>query len=83
MVPRPFCVGQRVRLKAGIRTDAQDLLYAGMLATIQELKPDVDGTLYLAVTVDNDPAAELHDWYGRYHHYRADEVERVDPDPVA
>jgi hypothetical protein len=68
--------GDRVRLRPGSRrTDAQDLLYAGRVATVREVKEDVDGRVWLAVTVDDDPAAELHDWYGRYHHYAEDEVE--------
>jgi hypothetical protein len=57
------------------RTDAQDLLYAGRVATVAEVKRDVDGSVFVAVTIDDDPAAELHDWYGRYHHFRLDEVE--------
>jgi hypothetical protein len=80
MVPRDaarFPPGCRVRLRPGPHTDAQDLLYAGMLATVVEQRFDVDGRVYLAVTVDDDPAAELHHWYGRYHHYRTDEVELV------
>ncbi len=84
MVPRPpqFTPGCRVRLNPpSRRTDAQDVLYAGMLATVAEVRHDVDGSVFLAVTIDDDPAAELHDWYGRYHHYRTDEVELVDPAP--
>jgi hypothetical protein len=68
--------GARVRLCPGIRrTDAQDLLFAGRTATIRAVRRDVDDQRWLAVTVDDDPAAELHDWYGRYHYYREDEVE--------
>lgn len=36
---------------------------------------DVDGTRFLAVTVDDDPGAELHQWYGRLRHFRPEEVE--------
>jgi len=69
-------VGTKLRLRRPVRrTDAQDLLYAGHIATVVEVKHDVDGTIFYAVTIDDDPAAELHDWYGRYHYYRADEVE--------
>lgn len=79
MVPHgtaPLAPGRKVRLRAPARgTDAQDLLYAGHVATIAELRHDVDGTVFLCVTIDDDPAAELHDWYGRYHYYRPDEVE--------
>jgi hypothetical protein len=76
MIPRRITVGAKVRLLPPTRrTDAQDLLYAGHVATVVEVKEDVDGTIFYAVTIDDDPASELHDWYGRYHYYRADEVE--------
>ena len=76
MVPSPPRAGAKVRLRAPTRTtDAQDLLYAGRIATVAEIKRDVDGSVFLAVTIDDDPAAELHGWYGRYHHYRLDEVD--------
>jgi hypothetical protein len=76
--------GDRVRLRPGVRrTDAQDLLYAGRVATVREVKRDVDGRACLAVTVDDDPAAELHDWVGRYHHYFPDEVEPLAPAAAA
>jgi hypothetical protein len=69
-------VGSKVVLRTPTRrTDAQDLLYAGHTATVVDIKQDVDGTVFFAVTIDDDPAAELHDWYGRYHYYRSDEVE--------
>lgn len=87
MVPRAVAKpavgpGMRVRLRPGPHTDAQDLLYAGMTATVIDIKHDVDGRDYLAVTVDNDPAAELHHWYGRYHYYRLDEVELLAEDAL-
>jgi hypothetical protein len=69
--------GAKVVLRPHGRTDAQDALYAGMVATVQAVLQDVDGSARLAVTVDADPAAELHEWYGRYHYYRPDEVEPV------
>lgn len=71
-------IGTKVRLCASPRrTDAQDLLYVGHVATVAAIKHDVDGSTFLAVTIDDDPAAELHGWYGRYHYYRTDEVEPV------
>src|SRR5262249_3669865 len=79
--PAPrFACGQRVRLRprAGgsrYRTDAQDLLYEGRCATIEAILVDVEGKEYLAVTIDDDPAAELNRWYGRFHHYYPSEVE--------
>jgi hypothetical protein len=75
MVPR-IAIGAKVRLLAPkTRTDAQDFLYAGQIATVVEIRDDVDGTRFLGVTIDGDPAAELHQWYGRCHYYRHDEVE--------
>ena len=75
MVPR-VAVGSKVRLRMPTRhTDAQDLLYAGRIATVVELKQDIDGALFYAVSIDDDPATELHDWYGRYRYYRDDEVD--------
>jgi hypothetical protein len=76
MVPRSPAPGSKVRLLAPRRcVDAQDLLYAGQVATVAELREDVDGTVFLAVTVDDDPAAELQRSTGRYRYYRLDEVE--------
>lgn len=76
-VPR-FGPGVRVVLRPGRRrTDAQDLLYAGMTATIEKVMEDLDGQTCLAVTIDDDPASELHRWYGRFHYYYPDEVEPV------
>lgn len=71
-----LAVGQRVRLRPGARrSDAQDVLYAGQVATIRAVLRDVDGAPHLALTLDEDPGAELHHWYGRFHYYRPDEVE--------
>lgn len=81
--PAPaLCPGARVRLlPPRRRTDAQDALFAGCTATIEKIVQDVDGQHYLAVTIDDDPAAEFHRWYGRFHYYRPDEVELVSPAP--
>jgi hypothetical protein len=84
MVPRaetagPYGVGSQVRLRPGRwRTDAQDLLYAGEVATVEAIRHDVDGTTFVAVTIDGDPAADLHRARGLYHYYRLDEVEPLD-----
>jgi hypothetical protein len=80
MVPRTrvLPIGAKVRLRAPKRrTDAQDLLYAGHTATVAAIRHDIDGTVFLGVTIDYDPAAELHGWYGRFHFYRLDEVDAL------
>jgi hypothetical protein len=72
----PYPPGTRVRIRPGLRrTDAQDLLFVGRVATVEKVLVDIDGSLRLAITLDDDPAADLHRWYGRFHHYRLDEVE--------
>lgn len=67
--------GSQVRLRPGRRADAQDMFLDGRVATVREIKRGVDGRDCLAVTVDDDPAAELHLWHGRYHYFHVDEVE--------
>ncbi|MER7178625.1 hypothetical protein ABT404_03895 [Streptomyces hyaluromycini] len=80
--------GSPVRLcPRGRGADAQDMFLAGRTATVAAVFHDVDGSIHLAVTVDDDPAAELHGWYGRFHYFRPDEVEPLGgtdvPDPAA
>jgi hypothetical protein len=80
--------GSPVRLRPrGRGADAQDMFLAGRTATVAAVFHDVDGSVHLAVTVDDDPAAELHGWYGRFHYFRPDEVEPLGgtdvPDPAA
>jgi hypothetical protein len=68
--------GSRVRLhprRCG--TDAHDMFLAGRTGRVEEVLVDVDGSRFLAVTVDDDPGADLHRWYGRLRHFRPDEVE--------
>lgn len=67
--------GSAVRLcPRGKGADAQDMFLVGRNATVAAVFHDVDGSTRLAVTVDDDPAAELHGWYGRFHYFRPDEV---------
>ncbi|MGH3100785.1 MAG: hypothetical protein ACRDPU_07325, partial [Thermoleophilia bacterium] len=67
--------GSRVRLRPGQRADAQDMFLAGRLATVEAVFLDVDGSRHLAVTLDEDPAADLQRWHGRYLYFSPDEVE--------
>jgi hypothetical protein len=73
---RAPAVGTRVRLQPGARrTDAQDMFLAGRTATIAAVHHDVEGQLCVAVTIDDDPGAELHRQRGRFHYFHADEIE--------
>jgi hypothetical protein len=67
--------GSRVLLRPGQRADAQDMFLAGREATVEAVFLDVDGNRHLAVTLDEDPAADLQRWHGRYLYFSPDEVE--------
>jgi hypothetical protein len=67
--------GSRVRLRPGQRADAQDMFLAGRLATVEAVFLDVDGNRHLAVTLEEDPAADLQRWHGRFLYFSPDEVE--------
>jgi hydrogenase maturation protease len=55
------------------RADAHDLFLADRVATVVDVVHDVDDEVHVAVTVDDDPAAEL--WPGRYLYFAPDELE--------
>jgi hypothetical protein len=67
--------GSRVRLRPSRRADAQDLFFAGKTARVTSVHEDVEGNRHVGVVVEDDPAADLHDWYGRYLYFAPDEVE--------
>ncbi len=68
--------GTRLILRPGVRrADAYDLFLAGHTATVAAVLHDVDGHQHLAVTVDEDPGAELKTAHGRYLYFAPDEVE--------
>jgi hypothetical protein len=67
--------GSRVRLHPSRRADAQDLFLADRDARVTAVLSDVDGDVHVAVVLLDDPAADLHDWYGRYLYFAPDELE--------
>jgi hypothetical protein len=71
--------GRRVLLRPGARrADAQDMFLAGRIAEVQGVFIDVENRRYLAVTLEDDPAAEFHQWHGRYFYFSPDEVEPLE-----
>ena len=74
--------GSTVRLHPKRRADAWDIFLEGKTATVRAIHQDVENLMYVAVTVDDDPASDLHDWYGRSFFFYPDEVEPV-ASPVA
>jgi hypothetical protein len=68
--------GSRVILRPGARrADAQDMFLAGRAALVEAVLLDVDDTAYLAVTLTDDPAADLQSAHGRFLYFSPDEVE--------
>jgi hypothetical protein len=67
--------GSTVRLHPKRRADVWDAFLQDKLATVRAVHQDVENQMYVAVTVDDDPASELHDWYGRSLFFYPDEVE--------
>jgi hypothetical protein len=75
----PVSKGSRVRLRPGTRrADAQDLFLMSRTATVEAVFFDVEGNNHLAVTLEDDPAADLHQWHGRYLYFAPDEVEPLE-----
>lgn len=70
--------GSRVRLRPRRNADAQDIFVAGKTARVTSVHSDVEGNTHVAVVVDDDPAADLHDWYGRYLYFSPDEIEPLE-----
>lgn len=67
--------GSLVRVHPARRADAQDLFFAGQVARVTAVLGDVDGGVHVALVLVDDPAADLHDWYGRYFYFAPDELE--------
>ena len=71
----PVSKGSRVRLRPRRRgTDPQDRFLDGRTALVEAVLTDVDDACHLAVSLEDDPAAELNRWYGRYRYFSPDEV---------
>ncbi|MDH6696250.1 hypothetical protein P3T26_000698 [Streptomyces sp. MAA16] len=72
--------GSLVRVRPRRRADAQDLFFAGQVARVTAVLSDVDGGVHVALVLVDDPAADLHDWYGRYFYFTPDELEPLPGD---
>ncbi|MCN9242247.1 hypothetical protein NGF19_15850 [Streptomyces sp. RY43-2] len=78
---RTVAAGSRVRLDPGLRhTDAQDFFLCGRTAKVEAVLHDVDGTVHLAVTLDDDPGADIRREQGRFLYFQPDEVTLLEDD---
>jgi hypothetical protein len=72
----PVAKGSRVRLRPGVRrSDAQDIFLDGRVARVEAVLFDVEDRGYLAVTLEDDLAADMLQRHGRYLYFAPDEVE--------
>lgn len=75
----PVARGSLVRVHPNRRADAQDLFFAGRVGRVTGVLTDIDGGVHVALVLVDDPAADLHDWYGRSFHFAPDELEPLSP----
>jgi hypothetical protein len=73
--------GASVRLRPNRRADAMDVFLAGRVATVEAVYESVDDDTHVAVTVDDDPATDLHRAYGRFFYFAPDELEPLSAAP--
>ncbi|MFI8950159.1 hypothetical protein ACIGO6_26985 [Streptomyces sp. NPDC053750] len=75
----PVRAGSRVVLRPRLRhSDAQDLFVSGRRALVEAVLHDVDGGVHIAVTVEDDPGADIRREQGRYLYFQPDEVDVAD-----
>ena len=67
--------GSKVMLTPRLHgTDAQDMFLDGRTATVAAVLLDVDGNTHVAVTIDDDPGADLSLVQGRFQYFSPDEI---------
>ena len=70
--------GSHVRIDPKRRADAHDIFLKGRHGKVAGVFEDVDGQIYVAVTLEDDPSGELNEWYGRYYYFDSTEVEPLE-----
>lgn len=71
--------GSRVRLRPRPHgTDAHDMFLAGRLAVVEDVLIDMDDEYQIAVTLVDDPGADLHQWHRRFYYFSPHEVAPAD-----
>jgi hypothetical protein len=74
----PVARGSRVRVHPSRRADAQDLFFAGQTGRVTSVHFDVDGSTHVGLVLETDPAADLHEGYGRSFYYAPEELEPLE-----
>ena len=74
--------GSRVRLAPRHSgTDAHDVFLRGRSARVAAVLLDVDDDRHVAVVLEDDPGADLHEWYGRYYYFTPAELSPTESEP--
>lgn len=76
---RTIASGSRVLLRPTRSSDIHDMFLAGLAATVRGVFTDVAGDVMVAVTIDDDPGADLHLDSGRFRYFHCDEIEVAGP----
>jgi hypothetical protein len=72
----PVAKGSRLRLHPRLSgADAQDMFLDGRIGVVEAVLTDVDGGHHLAVTLEDDPGADLARLQGRFSYFAPEEVE--------
>jgi len=72
--------GSRVILRPSRRADSMDLFLAGRTAVVQGIYRDLEDASYVAVSLEDDPASDMHTWHGRFLYFYPEEVEPLEPE---
>ncbi|MCW4353098.1 hypothetical protein ONR57_07285 [Hoyosella sp. YIM 151337] len=75
--------GSLVRVHPARFADAQDLFFKDQVARVTLVQRDVDGGVHIGVVLVDDPAADLHDWFGRYFYFAPSELEPLGDGAIA
>ncbi len=67
--------GASVRLRPNRRADSMDAFMVGRIATVEAIYESVDDDTHVAVTIDDDPATDLHRASGRFFYFAPEELE--------
>ncbi len=71
--------GSRVRLRPTRRADSMDFFLAGRVAEVQGVYRDVEDVAWVAVSLEGDPASDLHSSHGRFFYFYPEEIEPLEP----
>jgi hypothetical protein len=72
--------GSRVQLAPNRAADSMDMFLAGRIAVVDAVHRDLEDRIYVAVTLEDDPGADLHRAYGRFFYFSPDEIVPIRPE---